>query len=104
MVSITLTGYIVSDIAFSTTGSGAKRATFIVECPEESSLPLHFYVACFGKKANEAETLVRGTGLLISGRMTAGPKTKKVSLSVSHWEVLSVPAPAEEGVAIEQIG
>lgn len=100
MVSVTLTGFVVSAVSFSTTSAGAPRASFIMSCPEENSLPLHFDIAAFGKRASEAEALVRGMKLLVSGRLTAGGKTKKVSLSVSHLEVLALPA---EPVSAEEV-
>lgn len=97
MVAVTLTGEIISQVSLSTTSTGAKRASFIVECQEETSLPLRYDVACFGKRAGEAESLTPGTKLLLTGRLTAAPRTRKVSLSVSHLEVLGQPEGVPDG-------
>ncbi len=100
MISITLTGTLVSEVHLSVTANGIARATFVIESQETNSLPIRYNCACFGRHADEAASLPAGTSILLVGRCTAGERTKKVSLSVNHFEVLSQPQPqAESGEA-----
>lgn len=92
MVTVTATGELITDPSFSTTQSGVQRCNFVIRCDEENSLPLHLDVSCFSRWAEQARQLTRGMRVLVNGRFTAGTKARKISLSVSRFEVLSQPA------------
>lgn len=96
MILVTLSGEIITDVQMSFTQTGACRATCVVECNEGDSLPMRHSLAFFGKSAERARTLTRGTRILASGRLSAGGVSRKVSLSVASFEVLGVTEAATD--------
>jgi hypothetical protein len=99
MVLVTLSGEIISEVQMSFTLTGASRATCVVECYEADSLPMRHSLAFFGKAAERARALTRGTRILASGRLSAGGVSRKVSLSVASFEVLQDAASEHAGAA-----
>ena len=103
MVSISVSGIVVSEIHSSTTASGIERTSFTVESDDSvsarqtdrCSLPLRFEIMAFGSQAERAATTLKmGTPINLFGRMSGGKESKKVTITLSGFEIQGGPADA----------
>jgi hypothetical protein len=89
MVSIMLTGVVLSEVRTSTSSSGVERAQFQVESNESGTLPLRFEIIAFGTQAERAATFLKsGTRVNLFGRMSAFGDSKRVTVALSAFETL----------------
>jgi single-stranded DNA-binding protein len=90
VVSISISGKLISEISIKTSSGGGERAEFKVQSDDQDrdSLPLHFTVVGFGGQAKRAATLLRtGTSVNLFGRMTASSESKQVTVRLLGFEV-----------------
>jgi single-stranded DNA-binding protein len=90
MVSVHLSGKLISEVRTKTRTGGAECAQFTVESDDQdrSSLPLRFEIIAFGVQAERAATFLKtGTPVNLFGRMSAGGDSKKVTVQLSVFEI-----------------
>jgi hypothetical protein len=90
MVVVMISGTVITDVRESKTASGVDRATFTIESEDQGSLPLRYDAITFGKVAERALYEIKpGSMITCFGRFSAGGPEKKISLTVSGFEVLA---------------
>jgi hypothetical protein len=89
MVIVSISGILISGVKQSKTGNGADCSTFFIQSQDEGSLPLVYTAVAFGKIGTRAvNELKHGSIVSCFGRPTAGGPEKKISLTVSGFEIL----------------
>jgi hypothetical protein len=92
MVSICVSGVLISEVHTSTNSTHVERAQFTVLADDPGSLPLRFEVVAFGVQAERAATFLKtGTRVNLFGRMSAGGDSKRVTVGMSAFEIQGGP-------------
>jgi hypothetical protein len=90
MVILSISGNLISGVRQSKTANGVDCSTFFIQSEDEGSLPLIYTAVAFGKiGARAVNELRHGSVLSCFGRLSAGGPEKKISLTVSGFEVLA---------------
>src|SRR5258708_3843380 len=90
MVSISVSGKIISEVSSKPSTNGNERCQFTIESKDDDrdALPLRFLIVVFGAQAKRASALLKpGTPVNVFGRMSAGGESKQVTVRAFGLEV-----------------
>src|SRR5258708_3011251 len=88
MIVVNVFGRVVSELQETKTASGIGRVSFTVESADDGSLPIRHEVVSFGKITERVVKQIRlGTQGAFFGRLSAGGPAKRVTMTLSGFEV-----------------
>jgi len=88
MVSVSISGKIVSEVGYSANPNVTGRAAFLVESGDSGSRPLRFSVFAFGTQAKRAvNSLKPGVRVHLFGKMEVREGENGITVALSGFEV-----------------